>query len=81
MNRTDRSTRFTRRWVTIAAGASFVAMSGTFAGAQDIKKKPIKIGILAPYSGVFAMFGPKVIEEPIRLYLRENDNKIAVRPV
>jgi branched-chain amino acid transport system substrate-binding protein len=48
--------------------------------AQDASK-PIKIGILAPYSGVFALFGPKVIEDPIRLYLKEHGGKIAGRSV
>jgi branched-chain amino acid transport system substrate-binding protein len=48
------------------------------AGVADAQTgKKIKIGILAPYSGVFALFGPKVIEDPIRLYLQEHGNKIA----
>lgn len=61
------------------AGALALLLVGP-AQAQD-KSKPIKIGILAPYSGVFALFGPKVIEEPIRLYLKEHGNKIAGRTV
>lgn len=49
------------------------------AAAQD--KGPIKIGILGPYTGVFAVYGLKTIEQPVRLYLQEHGNKIAGRPV
>lgn len=72
------------KWgVTLAKG---LAATGTLAmllagPAYGQDKKPIKVGILAPYSGVFALFGPKVIEEPIRLYLKEHGNKIAGRDV
>ena len=36
----------------------------------------LKVGILAPYTGVFADFGPLVIEEPIQLYLDLHDNMV-----
>jgi branched-chain amino acid transport system substrate-binding protein len=62
----------------LAAAALGLALTTGTAVAQE---KPIKIGILAPYSGVFAQFGPKVIEEPIRLYINERGGKIAGRPV
>lgn len=62
----------------IAAAVSLMAAAPAL--AQD-NAKPIKIGILAPYTGVFAAFGPKVIEAPIRLWLQENGNKIAGRTV
>ena len=68
-----------RRRTAFAVLASMLFMSVSAADAQTGKK--IKIGILAPYSGVFALFGPKVIEDPIRLYLREHGNKIAGLPV
>ncbi len=74
----------TKALLSIAKG---LAIASTFAfllvgpvQAQD-KNKPIKIGILAPYSGVFALFGPKVIEDPIRLYIKEHGGKIAGRAV
>jgi branched-chain amino acid transport system substrate-binding protein len=60
--------------LAVAALALLLLPAGV-ADAQTGKK--IKIGILAPYSGVFALFGPKVIEDPIRLYLQEHGNKIA----
>jgi branched-chain amino acid transport system substrate-binding protein len=72
-------THASRRWITTAAFAALLALAAPAAHAQA--KKPIKIGILAPYSGVFALFGPKVIEEPIRLYLKEHNNQIAGNPV
>jgi branched-chain amino acid transport system substrate-binding protein len=62
------------RRVAFAALALMLFPAGV-ADAQTGKK--MKIGILAPYSGVFALFGPKVIEDPIRLYLQEHGNKIA----
>ena len=60
----------------VAAAASLLATLP--AAAQDAK--PIKIGILAPYTGVFATFGPKTIEAPVRLWLEMNGNKIAGHP-
>lgn len=41
-------------------------------GASDV----LKVGILGPYTGVFADFGPKVIEDPIQLYLDLHDNQL-----
>jgi branched-chain amino acid transport system substrate-binding protein len=65
--------------MALAILAPFVLMLVSAADAQTAKK--IKIGILAPYSGVYALFGPKVIEDPIRLYLNEHGNKIGGLPV
>lgn len=66
------------KWPVVAAAVSLMAVVP--ATAQD-NTKPIKIGILAPYTGVFAAFGPKMIEAPIRLYLQQHGNKIGGRPV
>lgn len=63
----------------VIIGGALAAAVSSASRAQETK--PIKIGILAPYSGVFALFGPKVIEDPIRLYLKERGNKIAGRAV
>lgn len=69
------------RWgAALAASLIAVGAAASNASAQD-NTKPIKIGVLAPYTGVFAIFGPKTIEAPIRLFLQEHDNKIAGRPV
>jgi branched-chain amino acid transport system substrate-binding protein len=60
---------------------SIVAISDAVQASAQRTAKPIKIGILAPYTGVFAAFGPKTIEAPIRLYLQENGNKLGGRSV
>jgi branched-chain amino acid transport system substrate-binding protein len=65
--------------MAIASAFALLLAAGP-APAQD-NSKPIKVGILAPYSGVFALFGPKVIEDPIRLYIKEHGGKIAGRNV
>jgi branched-chain amino acid transport system substrate-binding protein len=67
------------RFAAMASLAATLSASPYPAAAQD--KEPIKIGILGPYTGVFAVYGLKTIEQPIRLYLQEHDNKIAGRPV
>jgi branched-chain amino acid transport system substrate-binding protein len=64
--------------LALAGLASILLLSG---GAEAQTGKKIKIGILAPYSGVYALFGPKVIEDPIRLYLQEHGNKLGNVPV
>jgi branched-chain amino acid transport system substrate-binding protein len=51
------------------------------APVQAQANKPIKIGLLGSYTGVFGSYGPKLIEAPVRLYLQQHDNKIAGRPV
>ncbi len=79
MSERPRALRRSRRRMAFAVLASFVLMAVSAADAQTGKK--IKIGILAPYSGVYALFGPKVIEDPIRFYLQEHGNKIAGLPV
>jgi branched-chain amino acid transport system substrate-binding protein len=68
-------TSLSRRTVIAATGALLAGR------ARAADAKPIKIGVLAPYSGVFAIYGQKTIEDPIRLFLKEHDNKIAGHPV
>src|SRR5689334_15627668 len=79
MDDRPRGVRRCRYGMALAILAPFVLMLVSAADAQTAKK--IKIGILAPYSGVYALFGPKVIEDPIRLYLNEHGNKIGGLPV
>jgi branched-chain amino acid transport system substrate-binding protein len=62
----------TRR--SVLAGSTALLAASARARAQS---RPIRIGILAPYSGVFAVFGPKTTEDPVRLYLKQHNNKIA----
>ena len=69
--------------VGLLAAMAVASGCGSDSGSEGSgdKSEPIKIGILAPYSGVFALYGPKVIEDPIRLYLKEHGGKLAGRPV
>ena len=59
---------------------SLLACLGAPAGAQA-SGKPIKVGLLGSYTGIFGSYGPKLIEAPVKLYLQEHGNKIAGRPV
>ncbi|MGC1356010.1 MAG: ABC transporter substrate-binding protein, partial [Xanthobacteraceae bacterium] len=67
------------RFAAVLSLAAALGAGAYPAGAQD--KEPIKIGILGPFTGVFAVYGLKTIEQPVRLYLQEHSNKIAGRPV
>jgi branched-chain amino acid transport system substrate-binding protein len=67
------------RFAAVLSLATAIGAGAYPAGAQD--REPIKIGILGPYTGVFAVYGLKTIEQPVRLYLQEHGNKIAGRPV
>ena len=69
------------RWGAIGAAFSSLMVFSAGPAAAQGTSQPIKIGILAPYTGVFASYGPRVIEAPIRLFLQERGNKIAGRPV
>jgi len=55
-------------------GAVLVAAAASGAAAQE----PIKIGVVAPMSGVFASYG-KQIENGINVFLRENGDSVAGR--
>lgn len=69
-----------RRWTEVTvATAAMLAGAATLASAQS--DKPIRIGLLGSYTGVFAAYGPKTIEAPARLYLQEHGNRIGGRPV
>jgi len=62
-------------------GAVVTVLACLMVGRVEAQQKPIKVGILAPYSGVYAVFGPKVVEDPIRLYIKEHGGNIAGRPI
>jgi branched-chain amino acid transport system substrate-binding protein len=69
-----------RKWMVGLTASSLLTAAASVALAQE-NSTPIKIGLLAPYSGVFATYGPKTIEAPVRLFLEQHGNKIAGRPV
>ena len=67
------------RKITVAASiASSFLLSGFAVQAAD--KEPIKIGVMLPYSGVYAGLG-EAATNGLKQAIRENGNKIAGRPV
>jgi branched-chain amino acid transport system substrate-binding protein len=70
-----------RKWMMAVVASSLLTAPATSVAFAQGNDTPIKIGLLAPYSGVFATYGPKTIEAPVRLFLEQHGNKIAGRPV
>ena len=67
------------RKITVAASiASSFLLSGFAVQAAD--KEPIKIGVMLPYSGVYAGLG-EAATNGLKQAIREHGNKIAGRPV
>jgi branched-chain amino acid transport system substrate-binding protein len=60
-------------WINFSVGIALAA-SSLVASAQE----PIKVGVVAPMSGVFAAYG-KQIEAGINVFLRENGDSISGR--
>jgi branched-chain amino acid transport system substrate-binding protein len=69
------------RWGAITLAVSSLTMGLIASASAQGSGKPIKIGILGTYTGVFSSYGPKLIEPPIRLYLQQHGNKIGGRDV
>jgi branched-chain amino acid transport system substrate-binding protein len=59
---------------TLRAATALLALAAAAAQAQE----PIRIGIVAPMSGVFASYG-KQIENGVNVFLRENGDAVAGR--
>ena len=79
------SYRLTRRQFLIASSAAALAACGPGAvtpGASPSSSpgKELKIGQLLPFTGVYAELGNSM-RRATELYLKQNDNKIANRPV
>lgn len=77
LRRPSRRSRLSAAIGALLALVAVTACQGGGGSADDT----VKIGILAPYTGVFATFGPKVIRDPINLWLSSKGNKIDGRPV
>ena len=56
---------------------SAVVAPATFAAAQP---PPVKIGLLLPYTGVFALYGP-AMTTAIALYVKQIGEQVANRPI
>ena len=60
---------------TLRAAVAFLALAASAAQAQEA---PIRVGIVAPMSGVFASYG-KQIENGVNVFLRESGDTVAGR--
>ena len=56
---TDNNSRMSRRSV-IKSGAAFAAASGVPSGWAIAQPKPVKVGLMLPYSGTFAKLGENI---------------------
>jgi branched-chain amino acid transport system substrate-binding protein len=81
------SYRLTRRAFLLASGAAALAACGPGAVSPSASVSPaatagkeLKIGQLLPFSGVYAELGNSM-RRSTELYLKQNDGKIASRPV
>lgn len=61
-------------------GAALLSCIGTTLGLPAQAEEPLKIGMIASYSGPYADYG-RQFDAGVALYLKEHDGKIAGRPV
>ncbi|MEA2935074.1 MAG: branched-chain amino acid transport system substrate-binding protein [Variibacter sp.] len=69
-----------RRLLELAAGASALSVAGPLARPAIAQAKPIKVGLLLPYSGTFAQLG-EAITRAMELYVKQQGGALAGRPV
>jgi branched-chain amino acid transport system substrate-binding protein len=69
-----------RRVLELAAGAGAMGFAGPLARPAIAQPKPIKIGVLLPYSGTFAQLG-EAITRAMELYVKQQGGALAGRPV
>jgi branched-chain amino acid transport system substrate-binding protein len=65
---------------SLAALLLTVTACGSGTGSEGGASDPVRVGILAPFSGVLAGSGPP-IKESVNLWLSQHNNSIAGRPV
>ncbi len=65
------------RW---RAGAGALSFAGPLARPALAQAKPIKIGLLLPYSGTFAQLG-EAITRAMELYVKQQGGMLAGRPI
>src|SRR5438045_6595484 len=68
-----------RRLVQLAAGAGVAGML-PLARPAIAQAKPIKVGLLLPYSGTYAQLG-EAITRAMELYVKQNGGAVAGRAV
>lgn len=79
---TKKSPTFTRRQFLKLAGGTAAALSmpAILTACGGTASGPLKIGILLPYTDIYAVLGES-ITEAIRMYFEENGNEAGGRPV
>lgn len=77
-----KSPTFTRRQFLKLAGGTAAALSmpAVLSACSTTTSGPLKIGILLPYTDIYAVLGES-ITEAIRMYFEENGNEAGGRPV
>jgi branched-chain amino acid transport system substrate-binding protein len=69
-----------RRMLTLAAGAGAIGAAGPLFRPALAQAKPIKIGVLLPYSGTYAQLG-EAITRAMELYVKQQGGALAGRPI
>ena len=69
-----------RRLLTLAAGAGAASLAGPLARPALAQAKPLKIGVLLPYSGTYAQLG-EAITRAMELYVKQQGGKLAGREI
>ena len=70
----------TRRTLLMIAGAGVTRLALPFPRPAFAQAKPIKVGLLLPYSGTYAQLG-EAITRAMELYLKQHDGKLADREI
>ena len=70
----------TRRSLLMIAGAGVTCLALPFPRPTFAQAKPIKVGLLLPYSGTYAQLG-EAITRAMELYLKQHDGKLADREI
>jgi branched-chain amino acid transport system substrate-binding protein len=76
---TDNNSRMSRRSV-IKSGAAFAAASGVPSGWAIAQPKPVKVGLMLPYSGTFAKLGEN-ITFAVEMVIAEKGGKFGGREI
>ncbi|HEV1999242.1 MAG TPA: ABC transporter substrate-binding protein [Xanthobacteraceae bacterium] len=69
-----------RRALELAAGASAISLASPFIRPSYAQARPIKVGLLLPYSGTYAQLG-EAITRAMELYLKQQGGTLAGRSI
>jgi branched-chain amino acid transport system substrate-binding protein len=69
-----------RRVLALAAGASAIGIAGPLMRPALAQGRPLKVGVLLPYTGTFAQLG-EAITRAMELYIKQQGGALAGRPI